>query len=86
MDRRIYEMLELYKNKSKTDEINPTDKVCLNPDYCLETEYNQKDADILTMAFVNMQPIDSVYETEEGFSNGTIFPNIDKPFYGGRKI
>ena len=37
----------------------------------------------LTMAFVNIQPLDSVYDTETGFSNGTIFPNIDKPLRVG---
>ncbi len=35
--------------------------------------------DILTMAFVNMQPLDTIYDVEKGFSKGTIFPNIDKP-------
>lgn len=39
--------------------------------------------DILTMAFVNIQPLDSVYDTERGFDNGTIFPNIDKPLKVG---
>ena len=40
---------------------------------------------ILTMAFVNMQPLDNVYSLEEGFTRGTIFPNLDKPFKGGKK-
>lgn len=35
--------------------------------------------DILTMAFVNMQPLTAVYDTETGFCNGTIFPNLNKP-------
>ena len=35
--------------------------------------------DILTMAFVNMQPLDTIYDAEKGFSKGTIFPNINKP-------
>ena len=74
MDRRIFDMLERYNQANgKTQErlINADD--------------NGNFDGILTMAFVNMQPIDSVYEIDEGFHKGTIFPNIDKPFYGGKK-
>jgi|GEM_PF-2456649 len=86
MDRRVFDMLERYKQNNMNYDLTPSDKVCFDGDYCLETDYNAKNGDILTMAFVNMQPIDSVYETEQGFRSGTIFPNIDKPFYGGNKI
>lgn len=48
--------------------------------YMCEDNHDQKP---LTMAFVNVQPLDSVYDTETGFSNGTIFPNIDKPLRVG---
>ncbi|MDO4608923.1 MAG: spore coat associated protein CotJA [Clostridia bacterium] len=41
------------------------------------------DKDILTMAFVNIQPLTSVYDTDTGFSKGTIFPNLDKPLKVG---
>lgn len=40
---------------------------------------------ILTMAFVNMQPFESVYSTEDGFTRGTIFPCLDKPLKGGKR-
>lgn len=40
--------------------------------------------DILTMAFVNMQPLENVYELDDAIKQGTLFPNIDKPFYGGK--
>ncbi len=86
MDRRVFDMLELYKQNNMNTDMNHDNKVCFNGDYCLETDYNAKNGDILTMAFVNMQPIESVYETEQGFTNGTIFPNIDKPFCGGNRI
>ena len=85
MDSRIYEMLEQYKLKNATASNRPHETECLNTDYCIETEFGAKDGNILTMAFVNMQPIETVYDTEKGFCQGTIFPNIDKPFYGGRK-
>ncbi len=37
---------------------------------------------VLTMAFVNMQPITEIYSTEDALKNGTLFKNIDKPFLG----
>lgn len=86
VDRRIYEMLEHYKLNNKKSDTSLRNEVCHTDDFCLETDYNAKDGEILTMAFVNMQPIESVYATEDGFCNGTIFPNIDKPFYGGKRI
>jgi hypothetical protein len=36
------------------------------------------------MAFVNMQPLDYVYNEAEAYQNGSLFPNITKPFYGGK--
>lgn len=41
--------------------------------------------DILTMAFVNMQPLDTVYSLSEALRRGTLFPDIDKPFLAGGK-
>lgn len=38
-------------------------------------------APILTMAFVAFQPLDRLYEPEEGFDHGTIFPSLNKPFW-----
>ncbi len=43
------------------------------------------DKDILTMAFVNIQPLNAVYDVDTGFTKGTIFPNLDKPFLAGGK-
>ncbi len=80
MDRRIFDMLELYKQNNRSDEMN-TQKECLKDNFCLETDYNAMNGNVLTMAFVNMQPIESVYETLDGFPRGTIFPNLDKPFW-----
>ena len=41
------------------------------------------DNEVLTMAFVNVQPLTAVYDTERGFCCGTIFPNINKPLEVG---
>ena len=60
---------------------NNTD--CLNGDFCVLTPKNRNDG-ILTMAFVDMQPLESVYSMSDAFCRGTLFPNLDKPFYGGR--
>ena len=44
------------------------------------------DKDVLAMAFINVQHINSVYDAETGFVNGTIFPCLDKPFIAGRRM
>lgn len=38
----------------------------------------------LAIAYVKWQEFGNIYEAEEGFAHGTIFPNLDKPFYGRR--
>ena len=38
----------------------------------------------LAIAYVKWQDFGNVYEAEEGFVRGTIFPDLDKPFYGRR--
>lgn len=88
MDKRydLAEMLRSVENKSacKTDfNTGSMAKDCINTDYCMQTP--QKTEGVLTMAFVNMQPLESVYQTDMAFCNGTLFPNLDKPFYGGMK-
>ena len=38
----------------------------------------------LAIAYVRWQQLSTVYEPEEAFAKGTIFPCLDKPFYGRR--
>ena len=38
----------------------------------------------LAIAYVRWQKMENVYEPEEAYSRGTIFPELDKPFYGRR--
>lgn len=45
---------------------------------------NTAEKNVLAMAFVNVQQLNSVYDTQTGFSNGTIFPCLDKPFMARR--
>lgn len=85
MDKRIFDMLEQYRQINKTEK-TMNFRENSSHDFCMETDFSAIDPKILTMAFINMQPLDNVYECEEGFSRGTIFPNIDKPFMGCEKI
>lgn len=39
--------------------------------------------DVLAMAFVNIQPLDTVYSLTEAFRRGTLFPDLDKPLLVG---
>lgn len=38
----------------------------------------------LAIAYVRWQELENVYEPEEAYARGTIFPCLDKPFYGRR--
>lgn len=40
----------------------------------------------LAMAYVPWQFWDKTYEPEVGFSRGTIFPRLDKPFVGEEAV
>lgn len=53
----------------------------MNTNY--HTHYEEPERDVLAMAFVNVQHINSVYDNETGFSNGTIYPCLNKPFMPG---
>lgn len=61
----------------------PSVQSCQNADFCVDSPSNRNDG-ILTMAFVDMQPLESVYSLSDAFSSGTLFPNLDKRFWGGK--
>lgn len=91
MDRRPYDLTQILRDNTPCDDCirasdgnNTVVMNCINTDYCVETPQNRNDG-ILTMAFVDMQPLDTVYPNETAFSSGTLFPNLDKPFYGGMR-
>lgn len=46
---------------------------------------NAECTDPLTMVFINAQPFNEVYSTEQAFENGTLFPELNKPFLGGAR-
>ena len=39
---------------------------------------------VVAMAYVPWQRLEQVYEVEDGFCRGTIFPELDLPFVMGR--
>lgn len=91
MERRPYDLAQILRDNIPCDDCNrPSDNngmdnmYCLNTDYCVETPPD-RNGGVLTMAFVDMQPLDTVYPNDTAFSSGTLFPNLDKPFYGGMK-
>ena len=45
--------------------------------------HTECEGDVLAMAFVNMQPLDTVYSLSEAFRRGTLFPDLDKPLLTG---
>ncbi|WP_444658322.1 spore coat associated protein CotJA [Caproiciproducens sp. R2] len=40
---------------------------------------------VVAMAYVPFQQFNSTYTPEKGLEMGTIFPELDKPFLGGRR-
>ena len=73
-----------YKNNfvEMNDNLNVKPQICFDTNVC-NPPTTQNTQDVLTMAFVNMQPLDYVYDEEMAFQNGSLFPNITKPFYYG---
>ena len=91
MNRKLFELSDLDEHSNKnvyckncSVREGKTIPECISGDYCVETPRNMNGG-ILTLAFVDMQPLETVYQTETAFCNGTLFPNNDKPFFGGRK-
>ena len=39
---------------------------------------------VVAMAYVPYQQFNTVYSAEKALDNGTIFPELDKPFFGRR--
>lgn len=39
----------------------------------------------VAMCYVPLQKLETVYEPETALMQGTLFPELDKPFLGGRR-
>ena len=89
MDRKNYDLMRMLRDNIPCDDCEngsmPNENMpCIDTGFC-GTPPKERNDGILTMAFVDMQPLDSVYQNDMAFSSGTLFPNLDKPFYGGMK-
>lgn len=82
MDKNLMSASELGKNCNQCNDV--VIPACINDDYCIASPMPRNNG-ILAMAFVDMQPLDSVYPEATAFCNGTLFPNLDMPFYGGKR-
>lgn len=83
MERDYMPRTQVYNNcvNCKDNVVIPN---CINDDFCIATPMPRMGG-VLAMAFVDMQPIESVYPEATAFCNGTLFPNLNMPFYGGFK-
>lgn len=82
MDRKMFDFNDFRNRVVRNGEDNTIPQICFNADFCNEIPTQSTDG-VLTMAFVNPQPLDYVYDEAQAFTNGTLFPNINKPFYFG---
>lgn len=55
-----------------------------NPSFLKQKEQRPQFPDefSLAMAYIPLQMNLKMYPNEEGFSKGTVFPELNKPFYG----
>ena len=78
MDRRMFDMSEFYRSN-----IDMQSEPVRDERSCIHSEATADCTEPLTMVFINMQPLDSVYPLNKAYDAGTLFPNLNKPFLGG---
>ena len=62
------------------------DKEMMNNEACVLTVPLFPEKTPVAMAYVPFQQFGTLYEPEKGFEAGTMFPDLDKPFWGGRGV
>ena len=80
MDRRMFDMSEFYRMSEAVNSVPMREERSR-----MQVKNDGECADPLTMVFINMQPLESVYPVQEAYAVGTLFPNLNKPFYGGMR-
>lgn len=80
MDRRMFDMSEFYRMSDAANSVPMKEER-----ERMQVKNDEGCADPLTMVFINMQPLDSVYPVSEAYCVGTLFPNLNKPFFGGMR-
>lgn len=61
--------------------LEPADRSC----GCMPEFPYEKDNFVIAMAYVPWQHFTTVFETDKALEVGTIFPELEKPFRGGRR-
>ncbi len=63
----------------------PCGRRTANGDMYVHTSVDEHECDgmVLAMAYIPVQQFDTLFEIEEGFARGTVFPELEKPFMGG---
>ena len=79
---KMFDMSDFYRTNSQNEAL-PVLAQMQQPDTAFRPVRECKDP--LAMVFINVQPFGRVYDTEEAFENGTLFPDFNKPFMGGEK-
>ena len=59
--------------------------VCIIKNQNKSTNKDICDDMVLAMAYVPVQQFGATYDAENGLAEGTIFPELNKPFYGCKK-
>lgn len=54
------------------------------PEKCPDNTCGKLSGCSLAMVYSPYQPFQNLYEVTDGFCRGTIFRELDKPFFGGR--
>ena len=49
----------------------------------VQAKQNGTECDLPVMVYLQMQQLCSVYQPEQALTQGTLFPELDKPFKGG---
>lgn len=81
----MFDMSEFYRDTARLKTEPLKTHYSRHHDMNTETDMNGDCTDPLTMVFINAQPLENVYPLNEAFCNGTLFPNLNKPF-GGMQV
>lgn len=84
MDRRMLDLSDYYADLGRGSEKAEVMNQGCNGNCSRNTSDKECDC-VLAMAFVNMQVWDDVYSSRDAYNNGTLFPELNKPFLGGRR-
>ncbi len=74
-----FDMAEIVSRQAKAYSRN-TDAECSCPKHCVSSALPE--TPVVAMAYIPFQTDRSVYDPEKALCEGTLFPVLNKPFYG----